>query len=282
MIPDTPNDYSYISPLQEGSVLYEICQRKLEHVEQKKHDLSEYQMMQHITRLPLPKDFVTALTRRVDLLQVGLIAEIKKASPSKGVIREDFDPKAIAKAYQEAGAACLSVLTDEPYFQGKDEYIHQVREASPLPILRKDFILDPYQVTESRYLGADCILLIMAALSDEQAQELEEKARALGMAVLIEVHTHEELQRAMRLTSRLIGINNRNLKTLEVDISMTEQLANYVTPDITLVCESGISTYDDILRMQEAGAHAFLVGESLMKQDDIYAATLQLLNLTPK
>jgi indole-3-glycerol phosphate synthase len=208
---------------------------------------------------------------------VGLIAEVKRASPSKGVIREKFNPVEIATAYAEAGASCISVLTDVPYFQGEDSYLVDVRSHVPLPVLRKDFMLEPYQIKESRALGADCILLIMAALSDVQAAELEQAALELGMDVLVEVHDEAECERALKLKSTLLGVNNRNLKTLTVDLSTTEKLATMVPDNYTLVCESGIATHQEIERMNKAGAYCFLVGESLMREKDIAAATRKLL-----
>jgi len=259
-----------------NDILVTICADKRRHVETAKKRRSLGELTDLAAQQPAPRGFKDALTRAATA-GYGLIAEIKKASPSAGLIRPDFDPASLAKAYAAGGAACLSVLTDTPYFQGQDDFLIAVRQAVTLPALRKDFMIDPWQITESRALGADCILLILACLSDAEAKELEDAAFAHGMDVLIEVHDESELTRALALRSPLIGINNRNLKTMTTDISTTERLAALLPANRVLVCESGLKTPADLARMAKAGARRFLIGESLMRMADVTAATRALL-----
>ena len=260
-----------------STVLSRICDDKRNHIAARKRVRGMNKLSQAAKAAPPPRGFFPKLRAVHESGRPALIAEVKKASPSKGLIREDFDPVDIARAYERGGAACLSVLTDEPYFQGEDGHLTVARAAVSLPVLRKDFMLDPYQIVESRTLGADCILLIMAVLDDGQAGELEAAARDLGMDVLVEVHDEAELDRALALRSPLIGVNNRNLKTFETDSVTTERLAARLPRDRFLVSESGLYTRADLDRMAQAGARAYLVGESLMREKDVEAATKKLL-----
>lgn len=256
--------------------LQEILEAKRAHVQQRKAESGG--VVGDLQAFGPVRGFAAALARAQTEGRFGLIAEIKKASPSKGLIRADFHPEAIARAYQAGGASCLSVLTDRPYFQGEDHYLALARNAAPdLPALRKDFIVDRWQIAESRALGADAILLIVAALDDGALHEFEAEAQELGLDVLVEVHDEAELERALRLKTPLIGINNRNLKTMEVNIATSERLAALVGPDRIVVGESGLFTHDDLLRLQKSGINSFLVGESLMRQDDPELATRRLL-----
>jgi indole-3-glycerol phosphate synthase len=268
-MPDTAN----IAP---GDVLNRICTDTRAQVALAKSKVSLESLRAKIAnRGDEPRGFGSALKQSVAEGRYGLIAEIKKASPSGGLIRPDFDPPALAQAYKDGGATCLSVLTDAPYFQGSPEHLKAARAAVDLPVLRKDFILDEWQVYESRAMGADCILLIMAALTDTEARELETLARDLDMDVLAEVHNQRELDRALGLQTPLIGISN--LKTLVTDLSVTEELAPHVPADRFLIAESGIRSHDDVKRLLAAGSQCFLVGETLMRQPDVTAATRALL-----
>ena len=256
--------------------LAEICATKRDEVAARKVRASISELDARAAAQTAPRGFEAAL--RVSAARgFALIAEVKKASPSKGLIRADFDPAAHAAAYQAGGAACLSVLTDAPYFQGHEDYLIAARGACGLPVLRKDFMVDPWQVAEARSIGADAILIIVAALEDAQMAEIEAAALACGMDVLTEVHDEREMDRAARLRSRLIGVNNRDLKRFVTDLDTTARLAPYAPEGALLVSESGINSHADLLRLEAGGIRAFLVGESLMRQSDIAAATRVLL-----
>jgi len=265
-----------------SDILDQINATKRAHIAQCKavRSLADVENLAHMAAPT--RGFIAALKRTVNDGRYALIGEIKKASPSKDLIRADFDPPKLAQAYQAGGATCLSVLTDVEYFQGADAYLTQAKAVVTLPVLRKDFMLDPYQVIEARALGADCILLIMASLSDAQALELESVANEFAMDVLVEVHNATEMDRALRLKTELIGINNRNLKTMQTDLAVTEHLAAEIIADgRLLVSESGLNSPQDLARMSRVGANCFLIGESLMRQDDVKLATRALLKKDP-
>jgi indole-3-glycerol phosphate synthase len=262
---------------EKGDVLARICADTLAEVGRRKAAKPLDAVRARADAAGAPRGFGAALMQATAAGRLGLIAEIKQASPSGGLIRPAFDPAELAVAYRDGGATCLSVLTDAPHFQGSPEHLRAARAAVDLPVLRKDFILDPWQVYESRAMGVDCILLILAALDDDQAIELENLARALDMDVLAEVHDETELRRALGLQTKLIGVNNRNLKTLQTDLAVTEALAPQVPPDRFLIGESGIRDHRDVQRLAAIGVRCFLVGESLLRQPDVTAACRELL-----
>ena len=252
-------------------ILKKIINRKIEEVEERRALVSMVDIKRRVERAKLtlpPRSFVYSLQRKIQAGQAAVIAEIKKASPSKGVMRENFVPADIATSYEKGGAACLSVLTDVDFFQGSDAYLKEAREACGLPVLRKEFIIDPYQVYESRGMGADCILLIVACLTDEQLKELSSLAIELEMDVLVEVHDEEELKRALPLDLPMIGINNRNLRTFETSLATTTDLLKLIPDDCIVVTESGIHSKEDVALMQQHNVNAFLVGETFMRADE--------------
>lgn len=262
------------------SVLEKICNNRLRQVYEKRDIKSLTQVRLEAEKLVnIKPKFLSAIKNKIANKQVSLIAEIKKQSPSKGLIRENFNPSEIALSYKNAGAACLSVLTEEDYFAGDNEYLIQAKATSKMPVLRKDFILDEYQIYEAKTIGADAILLIAAALDLPKMKALEKKANEIGLDVLVEVHNKQELEEALELETQLIGVNNRNLKTLEVSLNTARNLSLEIPDNRIKVCESGIFTNDEIKEMQNFGYNTFLVGESLMRQENIEKATKELLGL---
>ena len=253
---------------QRSDILNRILDTKQRELEQRRAERSEQDLQAQAHHVSPPRGFVAAMRRRVDQGRAAVIAEIKKASPSKGVIRENFNPVEIARAYEAGGASCLSVLTDADYFQGHEVFLTQARAACNLPVIRKDFIIDPYQVVEARAIGADCILLIVAALGDDELASLHAAAKAQGMDVLVEVHDGDELERALKLDLELVGINNRNLRTFETSLDTTLELLPRVPDGCLVVTESGIHTREDVALMRDNDVHAFLVGEAFMRAPD--------------
>ena len=249
-------------------ILEKILRRKREEIAERSNTVSIEELKMQAAKAAPVRGFIASIEQRIVDNKAAVIAEIKKASPSKGVLRENFDPAAIASSYDKHGAACISVLTDKDFFQGGEDYLQQARAACSIPVIRKDFIIDPYQVYEARAINADCILLIVAALNDAALQELLDLAHALGMDVLMEVHDEEELQRALKTGARLIGINNRNLRTFDTSLSTTIDMLDKIPEDRIVVTESGIHTPDDVKLMRDNNVHTFLVGEAFMKADE--------------
>ena len=249
-------------------ILEKILRRKREEIAERSNTVSIEELKMQAAKADPVRGFIASIEQRIVDNKAAVIAEIKKASPSKGVLRENFDPAAIASSYDKHGAACISVLTDKDFFQGGEDYLQQARAACSIPVIRKDFIIDPYQVYEARAINADCILLIVAALNDTALQELLDLAHALGMDVLMEVHDEEELQRALKTGARLIGINNRNLRTFDTSLSTTIDMLDKIPEDRIVVTESGIHTPDDVKLMRDNNVHTFLVGEAFMKADE--------------
>jgi indole-3-glycerol phosphate synthase len=249
-------------------ILKKILNRKVEEIAERSRRVSLQELSQRVLEADTPRGFIDALRSRVNAGEAAVIAEIKKASPSKGILRADFDPAAIARSYEKGGASCLSVLTDVDFFQGADDYLRQARAACSLPVIRKDFFIDPYQVYEARTLGADCVLLIVAALSDTMLMELLQLASQLGMDSLVEVHDAAEMERALATPATLIGVNNRNLRSFDTKLDTTLNLLAGFPEDRLLVTESGIHSRDDVRRMRSSGVHAFLVGEAFMMADE--------------
>ncbi|OFW80005.1 MAG: hypothetical protein A2887_06805 [Alphaproteobacteria bacterium RIFCSPLOWO2_01_FULL_40_26] len=262
------------------NILEEIYQHKLLEVRNRKKMLPVAEICRRIKYQEKPKDFFDTLKKKDEKAEIALICEVKKASPSHGIIRNDFNHIEIAKTYEKAGASCISVLTDEKYFMGKNEYLSEIRSNVTIPLLRKDFMVDTYQIYEAKMLGADCILLIVAMLDDIKIHELEQCALDSGMSVLIEVHDEEELQRASKLKSKLLGINNRDLKTLKTSIEISLFLSEFVPSDYVLVSESGIKDATDIELLQQAGINCFLIGEHFMRQPDITKAVRDIFKLS--
>ena len=259
------------------TILKQICDDKMDYVLRMQHLIPDVVFKARIEMQDRPRGFIKSIQSQKDLNAPAIIAEVKKASPSKGIIRADFDPQRIATDYQSGGATCISVLTDQPYFKGHDEDLEAVRGVISLPVLRKDFMLTPYQIYESRALGADCVLLIMAALDDHAARDLYNLATDLGMDVLVEIHDEAELIRALALSPRMIGVNARNLKTLEVDREASFDLVTRIPAHIIRVAESGIGTREDLLSLHKAGFDAFLIGETFMQSHDIAASVKNML-----